>query len=89
MAKKSSIGKLASTDTKKEFAENLSSYTTLSAKEIEDLFPKQTDREELLTLLEIVSSAKDENSKKADLISKIGDVGGAVIKLVKRFTVGL
>lgn len=89
MAKKSALGEIASAETKKEFADKLSSYTSLSAKEIEDLFPKQSDRDELVELMKIVGSAADENSQKAELMQKIGTVSGAVIKLAKKFAIGL
>ena len=85
MPKKSSVGKIASAKTKKEFAEKLSSHTTLTANEIETLFPKKADREELMELIEIVNSDADDKAKKAELKNKIGKVGGAVIKIGKKF----
>lgn len=89
MPKKSTVGQLASKKTKSEFSDELSSYTQLTKKEIGVLFPKKSDREELLILLEIVDSASDENEKKAKIAEKIGKVSGAVIKLVKNFAPGL
>lgn len=85
MPKKSDIGKLASAATKAEFSEKLSSYTSLNAQELAELFPKKSDREELLTLLEIVNSASDENEKKVQIAENIGNISGAVIKLAKKF----
>jgi hypothetical protein len=89
MPKKSAIGQLASKKTKSEFADELSSYTQLTKEEISALFPKKSDREELLALVEIVNSATDENEKKAKIAEKIGKVSGAVVKLVKNFAPGL
>jgi len=89
MPKKSAVGQLASKKTKIEFADELSSYTQLTKEEIKNLFPKKSDREELLALLEIVNSAADENEKKAKVAEKIGKVSGAVLKLVKNFAPGL
>ena len=85
MAKLSTIGKLASAKTKKEFADELSSYTSLTAQELVDLFPTKTDREELLELFSIVNSDAEEKERKAELVTKIGVVSGAVMKIVKNF----
>jgi len=87
MPKKSKIGRLASAATKAKFAEELSSYTSLTSEEVKELFPKKTDREELIELLKIVNSAADENVKKAELVEKISKVSGAVIRLAKKFAV--
>ena len=89
MAKKSEIGGIASTLTKADFAEKLSSYTMLTSREIEDLFPQKSDREELVELIQIVNSSADENGKKAELVQKIGSVSSVVIKLTKKFVIGL
>ncbi len=89
MPKKSKVGELASVTTKEEFGDKLSSYTSLTAKEIEDLFPVKSDREELLELIKIVNSSADENTKKAELVGKIGKVSGAVLKIGKKFVSGL
>jgi len=89
MPKKSKIGELASAATVAEFADQLSSYTTLTASEISILFPKTTDRVELMELLKIVGAATDDNEKKAQLMAKIDRVGGAVLKIVQKFAPGL
>jgi len=88
MPRKSRIGELASAATKAEFGDQLSSYTSLTADEIKVLFPKKSDREELVELLRIVNSDADDKTKKAELAEKIGKVGGAVIKIAKKFAVG-
>ena len=85
MPKKSAVGKIASATTKKEFADELSSHTTLTADEIKALFPKKADRDELMELIKIVNSDADDKEKKAELINKIGKVRGAVIKIGKKF----
>lgn len=87
MATKSAVGKAV--NTKAKFAEQLSSFTTLTADEIKMLFPNKSDRTELLELIAIVNSSANENKKKAKLIQDISKVSGAVIKLGKRFAPGL
>lgn len=89
MAKRSPVGKIASAKTKAQFAEEISSYTTLTAEEAKELFPKKSDREELLDLIRIVNSDAEDKEKKAELIKKIGKVSGAVIKIGKKFTTGI
>ena len=89
MAKRSAIGRMASAKTKKEFADELSSYTTLTANEIQKLFPKKSDREELMDLIKIVNSDASNKEKKAELIEKIGKVSGVVITIGKKFITGL
>ena len=87
MAKRSKIGEIASAETKKEFADKLSSYTTLTAEEVQQLFPKKSDREELMELLKIVNSDADDKVKKTRLVENISKVSGAVITIGKKFLV--
>ena len=87
MAKRSAIGRLASVKTKKQFADELSSYTTLTSNEIQNLFPTKSDREELMELIKIVNSDASDKEKKAKLIEKIGKISGAVIKIGKKFAI--
>lgn len=69
--------------TKVEFADKLSSYTTLTAAEIETLFPTKSDRDELMELVKIVHSDADEKTKQAQLAENIGKISGAVLKIAK------
>lgn len=89
MAKRSDIGLSASKATRKAFAEKFSSYTSFTAEEIKKLFPKKADRKKLEALIEIVNSDKEEKEKRAELVKKIGQVSGAVIKLTKKAITGL
>ncbi len=89
MPKKSDVGELASAATKEAFGDKLSSYTSLTSKEVEDLFPERSDRDELLELIKVVNSSADETTKKAELVGKIGKVSGAVLKIGKKFVSGL
>lgn len=89
MAKRSAIGKLASAKTKKVFGEKLSSLTTLTSEEVAVLFPTKADREELVELLRIVNASTADNVKKAKLTKRISKVSGAVIKIAKKFAVGV
>lgn len=89
MAKKSNIGQIASKRTSRTFSDELSRYTGFTAEEAESLFPEKSDRDELVKLIEIVNSDKKDKEKQKELIEKIPDVSGAVIKLVKKVTTGV
>ncbi len=89
MPRRSAIGKIASKKTKSAFAEELSSHTAFTAKETAELFPNKSDRDELVALIEIVNSDKNDKEKQAELVARIGEVGGAVLKLSKKVTTGL
>lgn len=89
MAKMSPIGKIAEAETKKEFAEQLAIYTTLSAQEAMELFPTKVDRDELIALLKIVKDSADDNDRKAKIVERIGEVSGALVKISKKFATGL
>ena len=89
MATASDIGKMASARTKKQFADELSRHTTLTAKEIESLFPRKSDRDAMLTLVRIVQSNADDNEKKAKIVEQAGAVSGAILKVVSRLVPGV
>jgi hypothetical protein len=89
MPKKSVIGALASAKTKKDFANELSSFTILTAEETKTLFPLKSDREELMELIKIVHSDASDKEKKAELVNKIQKVGGAVLRIGQKFVTGL
>lgn len=83
MPKKSQIGQLASIKAKAEFADQLSSYTKLTADEVKELFPKPSDRKELMELIKIVHSDADVKEQQAQLTENIGKISGAIIKIAK------
>jgi hypothetical protein len=84
MPTKSTIGTLASAATAKEFADELSSYSTFTSAEIETLFPKKADREELLGLLQTVKSATDENDRRTKIVANIDRFASAVAKITMK-----
>ncbi|CAD6882044.1 hypothetical protein [Methylomonas albis] len=89
MPKQDAISKIAQNKTSEEFADALSSYSNLTSDQLAKLFPEQSDKDEIIALLKIVNSAADDNTKKAELVAKISDIGGAVIKVAKHFATGL
>lgn len=84
MVEQSDIGKKASEETRKAFAQELSSHSSFTSAELEEFFPEEDDQEGLKKLIEIVKSSTNENKQKADLHKNFQDVGGAIIKVVKK-----
>ena len=84
MAKKSNVGKLASSKTRKVFADEISSLTILTSKEIQELFPIKSDRKELEELLKIINLDIEDKEKRIKLIENIEKVSGAILKLGKK-----
>lgn len=85
--KKTDIGKAASELTKEQFGEEVSSHIGLTKDETDRLFPKESDREELATLLDIVFNSADENEKRARLTDNISKVAGAALKLLGKIAI--
>lgn len=85
MAKKSDIGNDASEKTKKIFADELSSLTILTSKEIQSLFPEETDRAELEAFMKIISADSEDKVKQQKLVDSIGKISGAILKIGKKF----
>lgn len=69
--------------TNAELAAEISSLTSLTDSQINSIAPVRGDQENLLRLLEIVKSATDENNKVKQLKDNIGDLAGAVIRVLK------
>ena len=84
MPTKSHIGKAASEETREAFAERISSYTILTAKEVERLFPEESDRTDLDKLIEILNSHRAEDAKREFLIDNIDRVASPIFQLLKK-----
>lgn len=70
--------------TREQFTDEISSYLRLTQAEVDDLFPKQSDREELEALVEIVVNSADEAKRKAKFVARIDKVAGAAMKLISK-----
>lgn len=69
--------------TNKQFAEELSTHTALSANRIQEILPHKADKNKLKELIEIVNSAASQNEKVAALLSNLENLGGVMLKLLK------
>jgi hypothetical protein len=72
----------AATQTSSDLASRASSITRLTDEEIKGLFPTPADVQKLKSLMEIVKSAEDENTKINRLVSNIEELGGVTIKII-------
>lgn len=71
--------------TNEQLSNQLSSIIHVDKKKLETLFPSQIDKQKLYSLIKIVRSAADDNKKKQEILSNIGDYAGMILNLAKMF----
>jgi len=62
-------------------APEISSLTRMKDSEIEEFFPTPSDKQKLASLMAIVTSADDENTKIRRIVDNIEDLAGVVVTL--------
>ena len=67
-----------------ELASEISSVSRLTNEEIIDLFPETTDMEKLASLIEIVNSSEEQNTKINQIVANAEKFGGIILSLVKK-----
>ena len=65
-----------------ELASEISSVTRLTNEEIMKLFPQTTDMEKLASLIEIVNSSEERNTKINRIVANAQNFGGVILSLV-------
>jgi len=70
--------------TNNELASEISSVSRLTNEEIIDLFPETTDMEKLASLIEIVNSSEEQNTKINQIVANAEKFGGIILSLVKK-----
>ena len=68
--------------TNNELASEISSVSRLTNEEIMELFPETTDIEKLASLIEIVNSSEEQNTKINQIVSNAEKFGGIILSLV-------
>lgn len=68
--------------TDREFAEEASSLTRLTAEEIKKIVPQPLDREKLAKLMSIVKDATKSNEEKANAIRNIEGLAEIAVSLI-------
>ena len=70
-------------ETNEQFAAEIARLTTLKADEIESLFPRKIDKQQLVDLMTIVRSSASRNSRAAALERNISTLAGTVMRLLE------
>ena len=78
----SQIAATAAKETDRQLAGEISSLTTMTDSEINELFPTHRDKQQLAKLMEIVNTAGSQNLKIKRIVDNIEDVADAVLKIV-------
>lgn len=74
----------AAAETDRKLAGDISSLTTMTDGEIEELFPTPGDKQRLAQLMEIVKSAEARNVKINRIVANVEDLAGVVLTLAGR-----
>lgn len=80
----SEIAAEARQETARDLAGDISSLTTMTDREINELFPKPGDKQRLAELMEIVNGAGSRNEKINGIVDNIEDLAGVVLKIVAK-----
>ncbi len=68
--------------TDERLASRISSLTSMTDEEVQELFPKPADVKKLAELMKIVKSAEDRNTKINNIVTNAEKFGGIVLTLL-------
>ena len=68
-----------------ELASQISSLTTMTDAQVNELFPTPADKQKLAKLMKIVKSADDRNAKINRIASSAEDFAGVILTLAGKF----
>ena len=80
----SEIAAEARRETARDLAGDISSLTTMTDREINELFPKSSDKQRLAELMEIVNGAGSRNEKINGIVDNIEHLAGVILKVVAK-----
>lgn len=80
----SRIAAEAAEETDRQLAGDISSLTTMTDREIDELFPSHDDKRRLAELMEIVNGADQRNEKINRIVANIDDLAGTVLKIAQK-----
>lgn len=80
----SRIAAEAAEETDRQLAGDISSLTTMTDREIDELFPTHDDKRRLAELMEIVNGADQRNEKINRIVANIDDLAGTVLKIAQK-----
>ncbi|MDE2663353.1 MAG: hypothetical protein OXI39_10180 [Gemmatimonadota bacterium] len=82
----SKIAAEAAQETDRQLAGDISSLTTMTDREIEELFPTHDDKQRLAELMEIVNGAGSRNRKINRIVDNIEDLAGTVLTIAGKLS---
>ena len=80
----SEIAAEARRETARDLAGDISSLTTMTDREINELFPKPSDKQRLAELMEIVNGAGSRNEKINGIVDNIEHLAGVILKVAQK-----
>lgn len=78
-------GKKAARQTNTELSHKISSLTNLTQKDIQNTFPKKSDKEKLIALMQIVDSDKNRQDKVNDIVHHSEKFASTILSLLQKF----
>ena len=82
----SKIAAEAAEETDRQLAGDISSLTTMTDREIEELFPTHDDKQRLAELMKIVNGAGSRNEKITRIVDNIEDLAGTVLAIAGKLS---
>ncbi len=77
------ISREAREETNRALADEISSLTFLTEEDVERILPRKVDKEHFGTIMSIVATRTDDNSKVAALRENLDDVGRVLVRVLK------
>jgi NADP-dependent 3-hydroxy acid dehydrogenase YdfG len=80
-----SIIEEAAERTDERLASMISSVTRMTYEEVEELFPTAVDIQKLASLMKVVRSAQDRNTKLSIIVSNADEFAGTILTLLEKY----
>jgi len=77
------ISREAREETNKRLADEISSLTFLTEEDVGRILPRKVDKERFGTLMAIVASQTDDNTKLGTLREKLDEVGAVLLRVLR------
>lgn len=78
-------GNRAAQKTNEQLAGQIAKLSTLRLSDIQELFPKKTDQDKLVELMQIVKSSQSKNRKVSEISENIEKFAGIIVSLLGKF----
>lgn len=78
-------GNRAAQKTNEQLADQIAKLSALKLSEVQELFPKKTDQNKLVELMQIVKSSQSKNKKVTEITENIEKFAGIIVSLLGKF----